>query len=71
VSVSGEYTLKLRCEENHAEEGDQFPTVFCSDFTAPSRFEAKAQAREKGWMLTKDNRAYCPDHVQQGKATWR
>lgn len=71
MSVSGEYTLKLRCEESHIGPGETFPFSFYQNFTAPSRFEAKAKAREQGWMLTKDNRAYCPDHIEQGKATWR
>lgn len=60
MSVSGQYYLKAQCEACGEHWG----------IYAPTRMEAKAMAREEGWMFTpKSLKAFCPVHAEERRKT--
>lgn len=60
MSVTGYYTLKLQCDNRHA-----LTDFSAGVYFAPTRLEAKAEAREKGWMLSRYDRVFCPSCAEK------
>jgi hypothetical protein len=60
VSAKGTYELALVCDETVEDKKcERNLTTFDTN-----RMAAKALAREQGWMITKTDGAYCPEHAQ-------
>lgn len=75
MSVSGEYTLDVECEWEHDTTSiraqQEYGYAKRDRFKGSTRMEAKARAREAGWLLSKNDKAWCPSHADEKRATWR
>lgn len=67
MSTDGVYRLVLRCDHKF---GPQDCPIW-STIEAPSRMEAKEKARQFGWMIAKNGKAFCEDHANERRASWR
>jgi hypothetical protein len=60
MSVRGTYELKLVCDDKVEGKPCERNLTTYDD----NRMAAKATARESGWMITKYEKAYCPEHAR-------
>lgn len=64
MSASGQYTLQLICDGPSTAHPEQLV-----QFTAPTRMEAKAKARDYGWLLATHGKAFCPECSEERRKT--